>query len=278
LLSGYIPPDSGLSPRADKWMPQRRLRSAEIIPYFTIEDGTAAATYFNRLDYPRRLVILSEFQYPTSCANSTNKDEFCIFVNLDVGVAATFAISAGIRLPDVNKPGRVAELAFALKLSLSPDNKNLVLDLTVRASGCAVVWQVGEGVSISITVCLTASGGVHYSNETLSFAASIGASISFDVNVPDIYGVIDCTISGEIGITAAPNNTITANGTIGVSQSILIAGASISIGLSAATADHLPNKWEFFSGMTLSAWITLLFWRPSWSYTYLLWAVGPVTF
>ncbi|KAF4651183.1 hypothetical protein FOL47_000601, partial [Perkinsus chesapeaki] len=205
-------------------------------------------------------------------------DEFCIFVNLDVGVAATLAISAGIRLPDVNKPGRVAELAFALKLSLSPDNKNLVLDLTVRASGCAVVWQVGEGVSISITVCLTASGGVHYSNETLSFAASIGAIISFDVNLPVIGSIIDFTISGEIGMTAAPNNTITAYGTIGVSHSIPIAGASIAFDLTAATADHLPNKWEFSSGVTLSAWINLIFWRPSWKHRYLLWSVGPVTF
>ncbi|KAF4684330.1 hypothetical protein FOZ60_007991 [Perkinsus olseni] len=197
---------------------------------------------------------------------------------MGVAFQASFSLSVGIRLPDVNKPGRVAELALAVSLSLAPDNKNLVLDLSVKASGCAVVWELGEGISISITVCLTAKGGVHYSNSTLSFAASVGASISFDVNLPVIGSIIDFTINGELGCTAAPNNTVTAYGKIGVSHSVLIAGASITFDIVAATADHLPNKWQFSSGVTLSAWISLIFWRPHWNHRYLLWSVGPVTF
>ncbi|EER14067.1 hypothetical protein Pmar_PMAR020848 [Perkinsus marinus ATCC 50983] len=279
LLSGHIPSDSMDLPEPTPWSARRQLRSSEVINFFTVEEGTAAHAYFKTVNAPRHLMTVFEFQYPTSCNDTAKKNELCLFVLADGDIfQASGSLSAGIRLPDVNKPGRVAELYLAVALAVGPDNKNIAIDLSVTARGCATIWQLGEGISITITVCLTAKGGIHYANSTLSFAASVGVSVSFDVNLPVIGSIIDFTISGEIGCTAAPNNTVTAYGKIGVSHSVLVAGASIYLDFVAATADHLPNKWQFSSGVTFSAWISLVFWRPRWTHRYVLWSVGPVTF
>ncbi|KAF4705661.1 hypothetical protein FOZ63_024733 [Perkinsus olseni] len=279
LLSGDIPSDPDALIEAVDWMPRRRLRSSQVIPYFTVEDGTAAAVYFNKLGTQRQLFTLFNFQYPPSCQNSTNKDNLCLFVEFNAGGRLYSAnLNMGIALPDVQNPNRVAQLYLYVALAFNPGNKTLALALSVKASGCAVVWELGAGISISITVCLEAKGGVKYNNDSLTFAALIEATITFDVNLPAIGSIIDFTIVGQIGCTAAPKNAVTAYGKLGVRHSTFIAGASIIFDIVASTVDHLPNKWEFSSGVTLSAWINLIFWWPRWSQRYIIWSVGPVTF
>ncbi|KAF4648096.1 hypothetical protein FOZ61_003158, partial [Perkinsus olseni] len=94
LLSGYIPPYSSEVPEATPWLARRGLRPSEVIPFFTVEEGTAAHEYFQKLNAPRRLMTLFEFQYPTTCKNSTNKDELCLFVSADgSGFQASFSLS-----------------------------------------------------------------------------------------------------------------------------------------------------------------------------------------
>ncbi|KAF4718056.1 hypothetical protein FOZ63_015577, partial [Perkinsus olseni] len=265
LLSGYIPPDPDALIEAVDWIPRRRLRSSQVIPYFAVEDGTAAAAYFDRLGSRRQLLTVFKFQYPPTCADSALKDKFCLFVKLDVGGGiSSAALDMGMTLPDVHNPRRKAQLSLSVALAFHPEKKNLALSLSVEASGCAVLWELGEGISISITVCLAGKGGVKYDNSTLSFEAFIEASISLDLNLPVVGSIIDATIIGRIGCTAGPENTVTAYGKLGVSHSVVIAGASIMFDIVASTVDHLPNKWEFSSGVTLSAWINLIFWWPRW--------------
>ncbi|KAF4663832.1 hypothetical protein FOL47_005541 [Perkinsus chesapeaki] len=280
LLSGYTPTDFSHPPDAADWMPHRRLRSSEIIPYFTIEEGTAAARYFGKLgNRPRKLMTLFDFQLPLSCEDRGSKDEICIFANCDgSGLQASLSLSVGIRFPDVVQPERMLEFSLAARYSLSPDNKDLHLGLSVTAAGCAIVWQMGEGIFLRITLCLTASGSGQYSSGTGALAASVGASVSFSVRAQIIGSIIDFTLSAEIGLTIAPKNVVTVYGKIGVSHSTLIAGASIAFDMTIATADNLLNRWEFSSGVTLHAWITLVCWRPSWSIRHRLVSVGPITF
>ncbi|KAF4661205.1 hypothetical protein FOL47_006787 [Perkinsus chesapeaki] len=249
LLSGYIPSDSSLPRGTTDWMPQRRLRSSEIIPYFTIEDGTAATAYFARLNYPRKLATVFEFHFPSSCADSTNLKKFRFLVNSDLFL--TFSL--GIRLPDLRKPDRFAELAFSLQVPGDFDNNDWTVDLSVRATGCAVIWELGAGISLSITVCLSASADVRYPDDGKSASGSIVISISFDVNLPVIGSIIDFTRSGTISVTATPKSEVAAHAQLGATASFLVAAASIT-------------------------WVTFIFWTISWSNTYPLWTIGPVTF
>ncbi|KAF4649403.1 hypothetical protein FOL47_002118, partial [Perkinsus chesapeaki] len=123
------------------------------------------------------------------------------------------------------------------------------------AGGCATVWQYGGTVSLSIVVCISGkASGKDLLQPDRSFAAEIEIKVTFNVNVPIKGSLIDWTITAKVGCTAAANNNITAYGSIGTSISLWVAGAGVSIDIKGNTMDHLPNKWQFFSGVNLDAW------------------------
>ncbi|KAF4685954.1 hypothetical protein FOZ60_005888 [Perkinsus olseni] len=142
-----------------------------------------------------------------------------------------------MRLPDVDNPRKTAELAVYAALTLNDDHENFALDLgIISATGCAFIRQLGAGIFVSIWACLTGPGGGRYDDSSFSFDAAIGATVTFGLNVPILGTLIEFTIVGEIGCTAAPKNVVSAYGKIG------IAGAGIELDLIGNTAENALNK------------------------------------
>ncbi|KAF4728234.1 hypothetical protein FOZ62_015267, partial [Perkinsus olseni] len=111
-----------------------------------------------------------------------------------------------------------------------------------------------------------------------TFAAEIEIKVTFNVNVPVAGSIIHWDVWAKVGCTAAPNNNITAYGEIGTSVSLWIAGAGVSIDVKGNTMDHLPNKWQFFSGVNLNAWVNVLFYKNDWHWRWEIWHASPVYF
>ncbi|KAF4747143.1 hypothetical protein FOZ63_009328 [Perkinsus olseni] len=283
LLSGHIPADPEFVAEPVEWMSEgrRRLRSSSfpVIPYFTISEGTAAATYFKRVGARRQLLTAFEFEFPHACANGTNDGGKCLFAKLDVlGQFSTASLTMGMRIPDVHNPKYKAELAVYASLTFKPDEESFALDFGISASGCAVIWELGAGISASISVCLKGRGGGIYDDSTFSIDAAISITATFGINVPVVGTLIDFTITGEIGCKAAPKNVITAYGKVGVHHSIGIAGAGIELDIIGTTVDHALNQWQFSSGVNVGAWINIVVWNPRWGRRYILWSTNPVVF
>ncbi|KAF4684930.1 hypothetical protein FOZ60_007112 [Perkinsus olseni] len=116
-----------------------------------------------------------------------------------------------MRLPDVDNPRKTAELAVYAALTLNDDHENFALDLDDR-------------------LCF------HPATSSFSFDAAIGATVTFGLNVPVLGTLIEFTIVGEIGCTAAPKNVVSAYGKFG------IAGAGIELDLIGNTAENALNK------------------------------------
>mmetsp|Transcript_17092 Transcript_17092/g.14541 ORF Transcript_17092/g.14541 Transcript_17092/m.14541 type:complete len:113 (+) Transcript_17092:131-469(+) len=109
-------------------------------------------------------------------------------------------------------------------------------------------------------------------------SAEIEIKATFNVNVPVAGSIINWSIWAKIGCTAAANNNITAYAEIGTSVSLLIAGAGVSVDIKGNTMDHLPNKWQFFSGVNLNAWVNVLVYKNSWNWRWEIWHASPVYF
>ncbi|KAF4697577.1 hypothetical protein FOZ60_004449 [Perkinsus olseni] len=261
------------------WASGRRLKEASGIPYFTIIPGSDEEVFFNSAGR-RRLMLLFGFEFPHKCRKDGVSRKFCLFLSLaGSGFKTSFSASLGARFPDVNNPKRSA--SFALSVSFSWDtHNNFNLDLSLSASGCATVFQLGSGVSLTISICLSASGSIHniHDKASRSISASIGMSVSISLNLPIIGSIVDVNLSGGLGCRAAADNTISAFGRIGVSSEIVVAGASIFLDINARTVDNLPNRWHFSSGVTFSAWLNLVIWKPRWNRRLVIWQIGPITF
>ncbi|KAF4757901.1 hypothetical protein FOZ63_021569, partial [Perkinsus olseni] len=156
---------------------------------------------------------------------------------------STYTLKAGLTFVDVNDKNKKASLFVDVVIGKELGKK--VLRLEVVAQGSATVWQMGEGFSLSIVV---------------SVQGKIKISVSFNVNVPTFGSIMDCTVYAKNGITAAPNNVITAYGEIGKSISLLIAGACAGVNVKGNTLNNQPNKWAFKSEAFLVAWVNLGVW------------------
>ncbi|EER18960.1 hypothetical protein Pmar_PMAR018424 [Perkinsus marinus ATCC 50983] len=267
------------------WMPKHRsLRLGTTgfkgIQYFTIEKGSAADSFF-RVNTKRNLVQLHKFEFPSSCKDKEGKQipgKYCLFVEIDATTDPSITIAAGMTFVDVTNPDITAHLK--LGVSLKDTDGSAVLDLSFEAGGCAVVFQLGDGFSLSINVCITgkASGENLLQPDKRTFSGSVELKVSFNVNVPVAGSIINWAITAKLSVTAKPKNEITAYGSIGTSVSLHIAGADVSIDIKGQTVDHLANKWEFVSGVNFNAWVDVFFWSKSWNDRWEIWHAGPVTF
>ncbi|KAF4712380.1 hypothetical protein FOZ63_012606 [Perkinsus olseni] len=120
-----------------------------------------------------------------------------------------------MRLPDVDNPRKTAEVAVYASLTLNDDHENFALD---------------SGMDLDDRLCF------YPATSSFSFDAAIGATVTFGLNVPVLGTLIEFTIVGEIGCTAAPKNVVSAYGKIG------IAGVGIELDLIGNTAENALNK------------------------------------
>uniref|UniRef100_A0A7S3UQ73 Uncharacterized protein n=2 Tax=Oxyrrhis marina TaxID=2969 RepID=A0A7S3UQ73_OXYMA len=265
------------------WMPKRRsLRQGSAfkgIEYFTIEKGSAAESFF-RADTMRELVQVVNFEFPKSCKDEQGKqvEKYCLYVKVDASLDISVTVEAGMTFVDVNNPDITAHMK--LSVSLKKGDDGAVLDLNFEAGGCAVVFQLGEGFSLSINVCITgkASGESLLQPDKRTFSGSVELKVSFNVNVPVAGSIIHWAITASLSVTAKPHNDITAYGSLGTDISLWIAGAGVSIDIKGNTIDNMANKWEFVSGVNFNAWVKILFWGKSWNHRWEIWHAGPVTF
>ncbi|KAF4697250.1 hypothetical protein FOZ60_009874 [Perkinsus olseni] len=266
------------------WIPEHRsLRQGagfKGIQYFTIEKGSAADSFF-RANRMRELIQIAKFEFPKSCKDKDGKQipgKYCLYVQLDVTTDPSVSLEAGMTFVDVNNPDITAHLKLAV--SLKDTDGSAVLDLSFEAGGCAVVFQVGEGFSLSINVCITgkASGENLLQADKRTFSGSVELTVSFNVNVPVAGSIIHWAITAKLGVTAKPQNDISAYGSLGTDVSLWIAGAAVSIDIKGNTVSHMANRWEFVSGVNFNAWVKVLFWGTSWSHRWEIWHAGPVTF
>ncbi|KAF4648651.1 hypothetical protein FOL47_002952, partial [Perkinsus chesapeaki] len=260
------------------WMASKssdNLRSSaqNIIPYYDVPEGSAAYTFFHH-DDERRLLQLVKFEFPSGCNQTVSKSDmrYCLFISVDATMSA-ITLSAGMKFYDVNDKNKAATLYLSLVIDKQLDK---VLRLDVIAEGTATVWQLGEGVSLSIVV--TIQGRVSDDTDKDTFIAECKISVSFCVNLPVVGTIIDVTIYAKLGITAAPQNVITAYGEIGVSVSLFLAGAGVGINIKGETLDHLANKWAFVSEVFLTAWVNIGFYSHDWRWSWEIWHASPVNF
>ncbi|KAF4682479.1 hypothetical protein FOZ60_010481 [Perkinsus olseni] len=261
------------------WIPSgRRMRGAtesqDIISYFDVAEGTAAYTFFHH-QYERRLLQLLKFEFPPNCNNTggTAFLNFCLFVAVDATIS-TYTLKAGMTFVDVNDKNKKAQLFLAIVVGKELGQSVLRLELV--AQGSVTVWQMGEGASLSIVVSI--EGKVSDDTAKQIFRAEAKIAVSFRVNLPVVGSIMDITIYAKIGITAAPNNVITAYGEIGVGISLFIVGAGAGINIKGNTLDNLPNKWAFKSEAFVTAWVNIILWSDNWRWSWEIWHASPVYF
>ncbi|KAF4653817.1 hypothetical protein FOL47_010281 [Perkinsus chesapeaki] len=115
-----------------------------------------------------------------------------------------------------------------------------------------------------------------------SFFAEVEVKVTFNVNLPVIGSIINWSLWAKLSCTAAANNDITVYGAIGTDVAIDIlgfgGGAGVSVDIEGRTLDNLPNKWEFFSGVNLNAWVNVLVYKNRWNWRWEIWHASPVYF
>ncbi|KAF4675440.1 hypothetical protein FOL47_007748 [Perkinsus chesapeaki] len=255
LLHGMIPEISRLPSVLSDWHQINDSTGVATIRYDIIEPGSAADLYFSALEDRRVLNEVMDFEYPKGCAKKNISDHYCLSVDANETVAEDqFSLEAGITIPDVHHPADTATLKLHAILGLKNDN-GLALDFSLEAQGCAVVWQGGVVVSLAVTACLSAHATGHdlLDPATRTFSGAITVSIIFHLKIPKWHVPAAVQVDGTIGCSAHPSNNITAFGRLGVTVSVPHAGASMIFDLAAATTDHKANRWEFASGVSLSA-------------------------
>ncbi|KAF4685839.1 hypothetical protein FOZ60_005987 [Perkinsus olseni] len=269
---------------AADWMSEHRsLRQGVMsrgIEYFTIEENSAADIYFHALSH-RQLVQVFSFEFPKGCSDGKSTDpskKYCLFASVDASLDKSIAVKAGMKYTDVVNPDITAHLS--LSVSLKKEADAAVLDLEFEAGGCAVVFQFGEGVSLSINVCIygKAGGKSLLQPDKRTFYGEAGVSVSFNVNLPTVGNVINWTIEAKIGCTAKPHNDISAYGMIGTSVSLKVAGAGVSLDIKGNTVEHIANKWEFNSNAYFHASVGAWKLKKSWDKQWQLWHAGPTKF
>ncbi|KAF4664931.1 hypothetical protein FOL47_004884 [Perkinsus chesapeaki] len=264
------------------WMSARRSlrQSGSGIEYFTIQENSAADIYFHALSQ-RQLVKVFSFEFPKGCSDGKSADpnqKYCLFAQVDASLDVSVSVKAGMTYKDVVNPDITAHLS--LSVSLKKDADAAVLDLSFEAGGCAVVFQFGEGVSLSINVCISgkASGTSLLQPDKRTFYGEAAVSVSFNVNLPKIGNIINWTIEAKISCTAKPHNDISAYGMIGTSVSIKLAGAGVSLDIKGNTVEQIANKWEFVSNVNFNAFVGFWKFKKTWDKHWQLWHAGPVQF
>ncbi|EEQ98559.1 hypothetical protein Pmar_PMAR018249 [Perkinsus marinus ATCC 50983] len=217
-----------------------------------------------------------DFEYPKTCMKDGQSDKYCLSVVADKNASkGQMELDAGIRMSDVHVHTRSAELRLTVILNTN-QHEALALDFSLHAKGCAMVWQAGTTVSLTVTVCLVANASGHdlFDPATRTFQGTVAVSVTFNIKILTFNLPVGVTIDGVVACAAYPSNNITALGKLGVTVSIPHGGASMGLDFTATTAHHLASEWEFASGISFSAWVNFLFWKPRFNRRFPLWHAG----
>lgn len=248
------------------------------VPYFGITKGSASDAFFNHEDN-RRMEQLVKFQFPKACRQSEEEQtqRYCLFVAVDA-TRTSFTLSAGVTFVDVQNNDNSAHLTLTALIAKTEGSP--ALNLTVDGGGCATVWQYGESFSINVVVCMfgQASGNDLLQPDNRTFTANIDFNVTFNVDIPVQGSIIHWAVEGKVNCTVAPKNVITVTGSLGTTVNLWVAGASVSIDIKGNTMDNEPNKWQFFSGVNLNAWVHALFYNNEWNWRWEIWHASPVYF
>ncbi|KAF4690837.1 hypothetical protein FOZ60_016809 [Perkinsus olseni] len=143
LFAGMVPVASRIPPVVSDWIPQAHFDTMGAIPYDVVEPGSAAASYFFATSTRRSLVEMFDFEYPKSCLKRGQSDKYCLSVVANKSVSnEQFELDTEIRMADVHDRSRSAEFSLVAVLGSKPHSE-LALDFSLKARGCAVVWQAG---------------------------------------------------------------------------------------------------------------------------------------
>ncbi|KAF4687259.1 hypothetical protein FOZ60_004181 [Perkinsus olseni] len=217
---------------AEDWMSGRRsLRQDTVsrgIKYFTIEENSAADFYFHASRH-RQLVKVVSLEFPNGCNSGKSMDptaKYRLVASVDASLDISGTVKGLISFTDVNKPSVKAHLS-----------------LSFEAGGCALVFQYGEVVSLTITVCISgaASGQSLLQPDKRTFHGEVDASVRFDVNLPVVGSVIHWTIGAKVGY-------------------------------------NMANAWEFSSEVNFLASVGFWILKKTWAKSWILWQTGAVEF
>ncbi|KAF4681146.1 hypothetical protein FOZ63_021605 [Perkinsus olseni] len=269
---------------AEDWMSGRRsLRQGTVsrgIKYFTIEENSAADIYFHASRH-RHLVKIVSFEFPKGCTSGKSADpskKYCLAASVDASLDKSVTVKGLVSFTDIHKPSVKAHLS--LSVSLKKGSDALVLNLEFEAGGCALVFQYGESVSLTITVCISGAGSGQslLQPDNRTFHGEVDASVRFDLNLPKVGSVIHSTIEAKVGCTAKPHNVISAYGVISTGIDIKLASAGVSLDIKGNTVAHLANEWVFVSGVNFHASVGFWIFKKTWTKRWVLWHAGPVKF
>ncbi|KAF4650091.1 hypothetical protein FOL47_001453 [Perkinsus chesapeaki] len=245
------------------------------IEYFTIEKNSAADIYFHALS-GRQLAQVVNFEFPKGC-RASNTTKYCLSAVVDIGLEGSVSVKAGITFTEPSRPDFSAYLR--LSVTLKKDANATVLDLFFEAGGCATVFQYGEGVSVSVNVCLNGNAGgtdlLQPDKRTFRGEASI--TVVFRVQLTKRVR-FNWTIEGYVNCTAKPNNEISAYGRITTGIDLKVSSAHVGLDILGNTVDNIANKWEFVSNVLFKAHIGVWKFKKTWDKAWILWRAGPVLF
>ncbi|EEQ99550.1 hypothetical protein Pmar_PMAR015001 [Perkinsus marinus ATCC 50983] len=246
-------------------------KSVAPIDYFRLPNGTAAHKFFlYKYHSPLQEQDDREFQLPSACRNSVVRSvsKFCLYVGYSSN-DTLLALDLYMAYTDVDIAENRAHLNVTIRLK-QPETE--VLFFAFDAAGCALVWGADIGfASLRIEVCLTGEGrggdGI--------YAGKIAMSVSVIIQV-GFFPVLKATLHGQVAVNASDNGDIRAYGELGISVSLALVGAGMSVDIFGNTVDHKSDIWKFKSHFNLNVWAYFFLYRKDWPWSWTIWEAGPV--
>ncbi|KAF4675086.1 hypothetical protein FOL47_008261 [Perkinsus chesapeaki] len=260
------------------WLSNRQLRGEkkDRINYFTVEEGTASYSYFYA-DHQRQLVELVKFMFPTTCRDKPTGYSFCLYIEVTDVIRGMrdLSVNAGFSIVDVAKPNIEVTLRLFFQGAFDSENHLFDLVLGLQAQGCAIVWQLGEGIALYAAVCIDGRARVeHPESPNRVIDVRIAMSLTVGVSMPVIGDLADITLQGAL--TATIDKNISATASVMLIKSLLVAGVGLGISVTGMTSNLDMKTWDWSMGFDLLCWVNVLFWKHTWSKTYKIFDTGPI--
>ncbi|KAF4651708.1 hypothetical protein FOL47_000225 [Perkinsus chesapeaki] len=268
--------------KVGSWLTKRQLRGEDVerqgrIDYFTIEEGTAAYTYFNYAP-PRQLLEIFKEAYPKGCKKHPENYPYCLYVEIADAVRGIrdISVNAGFLAHDVTDPNMFPSLNLIAQFTMDTDNMLFVIDLSLQAQGCVVLWKLGEdGAELWAGICI--DGRARVQNVTQSgrvVDVRVSISLIAGVSIPYLKDIGDIVIQGAL--TATVDKNVTASGTVMLIISFLVAGFGLGVDITTTTDDLRMRTWEWSAGFDMLFWINVIIWKHTWNPRWTLWQSGPM--
>ncbi|EER13871.1 hypothetical protein Pmar_PMAR022786 [Perkinsus marinus ATCC 50983] len=259
--------------KSHDWRPNkthiRGDKSGAPIDYFRLPNGTAAHKFF-LYKHHSPVQGQEEFELPPACRSGVVKSvsPYCLYV----GYASNdtlLALDLYMAYKDVAIEENEAYLNVTVHLK-QPETE--VLHFAFEAAGCALVWATDVGFAgLRIQVCLLGAG----SGGNGTYGGKIAMSVSVIIDIA-FFPALKVTLHGQVAVNASDNGDVKAYGELGIDYSALGVGAGISVDIFGNTVDHKSDVWEFKSHFNLHVWVSVLFYKHDWPWSWTIWEAGPV--